>query len=87
MLTEYNSLQMIQSEFPALAYQTATQPNSKSFFKTIQNFADYTKEQLKENNEFEIEHCFRVAHDILEQGSTISKLALRIFSSIVLVIC
>lgn len=76
MLSEYNSVQMIQSEFPALAYQIKPDTSIKQLFKAVQNLADYTKEQLRENNQFEIEHCFRVAHEISEQGSNISRLAI-----------
>lgn len=76
MLSEYNSVQMIQSEFPALAYQIKPDTGIKQLFKAVQNLADYTKEQLREDNRFEIEHCFKVAHEISEQGSNISKLAI-----------
>lgn len=67
---------MIQSEFPSLAYQLKPDTDVRQLFKAVQNLADYTKEQLRENNQFEIEHCFRVAHEISEQGSNISKLAI-----------
>lgn len=67
---------MIQSEFPTLAYQLKPDTGIKQLFKAVQNLADYTKEQLREDNRFEIEHCFKVAHGFSEQGSNISKLAI-----------
>jgi hypothetical protein len=76
MLSENNSVQMIQSEFPSLAYQLKPDSSIKQLFRAVQNLADYTKEQLLENNQFEIEHCFRVAHEISNQGSNISRMAI-----------
>ncbi len=76
MLTEYNSVQMIQNEFPALAHQVKPDTRIRQLFKAVQNLADYTKEQLLENNQLEIEHCYRVAKLISNQGTNLSKLAI-----------
>ncbi len=76
MLTEYNSVQMIQNEFPALAYQLKQDSSIRQLFKAVHNLADYTKEQLLENNQLEIEHCYLVAKHISEQGTNLSKLAI-----------
>ena len=69
-------MQMIQSEFPFLTYQKETGSNIKQLFLVIQKLADHTKMQLLDDNEAEIEHCYQVAHEILQQGSNISKLAI-----------
>ncbi len=76
MILLYDAVSVIQSEFPYLSYQTRNSSNNKNLFHVVNNLANYTKNQLLENNEAECEHCFKVAYEIWEQGSNISKMAI-----------
>jgi hypothetical protein len=76
MNADFSAVQLIQNEFPALVYHQQTGSGVRDVFKMVQNLANYTREQLKERNENEIEHCFKVAHEILVNGSNIAKLAI-----------
>lgn len=77
MERDYSVIQVIQNEFPALVYR---QPYCVEGFprmlKAVQTFAEYTRAQLLERNETEIEHCFHVAKGILTYGSNLAKLAI-----------
>ena len=76
MILLYDTVSVIQSEFPYLSYQTRNSSNNKNLFHVVNNLANYTKNQLLEHNDRECEHCFKVAYEIWEQGSNISKMAI-----------
>lgn len=73
----YNAAQIIQNEFPALVYRRAYSAEGiPGMLKAVQILAEYTREQLLEENEAEIERCFHVAKNILTCGSNLAKLAI-----------
>lgn len=74
--TDYNTVEIIKGEFPYLTYQQEDSNNIKTLFRTVQQMAAYTREQLIKQNESEVEHCYKVAQKILQQGTGISKLAI-----------
>ena len=76
MISLYDTVSVIQSEFPYLSYQMHNASNNKNVLQAVSNLANYAKDQILEHNHVECEHCFRVAHDIFEHGSNISRLAI-----------
>lgn len=72
----FNALQIIRAEFPALTYSLKADTYVKQLFKAVQNLSEYTKEQLRNGNEEEVEHCYRTAFNILQHGSNIAKVAI-----------
>jgi hypothetical protein len=75
-VTDYNTLQIIKTEFPYLAYQKGNENSIKNLFALVQQMAGYTRQQLLKQNEPEVEHCYRVAQKIMQQGTGIAKLAI-----------
>lgn len=72
----FDAVIAIQSEFPSLAYQMKEDSGVKQLFIAVQKLADYTKQQLLNDNAHEIEHCYRVAHEIPVRGGNICRLAI-----------
>lgn len=73
--TAYDAVQILKGEFPALSYQIPEQNKIKNLFKTMQLFADYTREQLIIENEAEVERCYAIAREVLIYGTNIARLA------------
>lgn len=71
-----NALQIIRSEFPAITMQGKPASPVKELFTAVNNLTQYTRAQLLTNNELEIEHCYKVAHTIMQQGTNLSRLAI-----------
>ncbi len=76
MSTEFNAMQMINSQFPALTFQ-AKIDRPLQLFAAVQKLAEYAKKQLAEQNDKEVERCFTVAYDIMNHGSNLAKLAVQ----------
>lgn len=76
MTTDYDSLQLIKGEFRYLTFQLGEQSKKDNIFSLAQELAAYTKTQLLEQNDNEVEHCFKVADEVIQHGSNIAKIAI-----------
>ena len=72
----YEVIQTIRNEFPALSYHSSVPNDVKGLFQIVHQFTKYTKLQLTGRKDAEVMHCYNVASEILYNGSNIAKAAI-----------
>jgi len=73
MIKETQVKEILESNIPEMQIETA---QLKSLYKTIDRFAAFTKEMMREGNLPLIRDCFTTAEYLLDGGTTNIKLAI-----------
>ena len=69
-LNEHDVLELLGNEFPVLNSTFEKTAGIASVYKSIQCFAQFTRQLAHEGNLKEVKHCFRVAEKLLKSGNT-----------------
>lgn len=75
-MDEYEVIDLLGNEFPALNTELERVPNGANIYKAVQCFADFSKTLVHTENFKELKHCFRVADKMLKEGNGIVKNAI-----------
>ncbi|HWY11103.1 MAG TPA: hypothetical protein VN026_07255 [Bacteroidia bacterium] len=62
-------IDLLENEFPMMQLQLEKVENSCSIYKTMECFADVTKELIHSGNFKEVKHCFNIAEKMLRMGN------------------
>ncbi|CAN5131645.1 hypothetical protein BH09BAC5_BH09BAC5_07730 [soil metagenome] len=69
MITENEVSDILGEELPEINNELEKLSNLSNIYKTMQCFADYTKQLIRKGNLKEVKHCFLVAEKILKNGN------------------
>jgi hypothetical protein len=67
-------VQLVESEFPYLNIESFNR-ESTTLLESVKELTAYTKQQIRGFNEAEINHCFKTARYILDNGSPLAKIS------------
>lgn len=73
MISQYEVPGLIQDEFPQLTSQLHTSKTALDVYKSVQCFAGFTKEAVKEHNFSLSKKCFKLAEKLYNNGDLILK--------------
>jgi len=76
VINENGVLDLLGNEFPSTNELLERKADSTNVYKTIQYFADFTKQLIQNGNLKEVKHCFNVAEKMLENGNNTVKNAI-----------
>lgn len=74
MIVEKEALEIISNEFPSISGD----PSRKSFRNTIEPWVDFIKDSIQNGEVSKVNHCFRLAEKLLENGNLAVRNAIKI---------
>ena len=76
MIKETEVPEILGNELPEINYELQKKVNTKNIYKTIQCFADFTKQLAVCGNLKEVQRCFNLAEKMLQDGNNTVKNAI-----------
>lgn len=75
MITENEVSEILGEELPEIN-NDLEKSQSNNIYKTMQCFADFTKQLVQKGNLKEVKHCFVIAENMLQNGNGVVKNAI-----------
>jgi hypothetical protein len=76
LINENAVMELLGNELPSTNELMERKADSSNVYKTIQYFADFTKQLIQNGNFKEVKHCFKIADKMLQQGNSAVKNAI-----------
>ncbi len=68
--------ELLGQEFPLINESLERTADLSNVYRSIQCFADFTKQVIRKGNMKEVKHCFKIADKMLQHGNTTVKNAI-----------